>query len=77
MYDPFAYGIIENLPDLAGLTSGETRRALSRTYLALIKLRLEETQQIPDIVEEDVLFLRRLAVTLQHIVDNWGTLPTE
>lgn len=78
MYDPFSHGIIENLPDLAGLTSGETRRALSRAYFALMDLRLKGAQEASTTTLEDMLFLRRLANTLEsRAVFDTGVEPDE
>jgi len=65
MYDPFAQGIIENLPDLEGLTSDGTRRALSQAYFALITMRLRRAREVPSEAIENLLFLRRLANTLE------------
>jgi hypothetical protein len=78
MYDPYAQGVIDNLPDLADLTSDGTRRALSRAYFALIGLRLTGTQQISETVAEDVRFLRRLANTLEsRAIFDTGVEPAE
>jgi hypothetical protein len=65
MYDPFAQGIIENLPDLDGLTSQGTRRSLSRAYFALTNLRLSADQEMSESTAKDIIFLRRLANTLE------------
>lgn len=65
MYDPFARGLIEYLPDLEGLTSDGARRALSRVYFTLTNLRLRGTREVSDSLAADILFLRRLANTLE------------
>ena len=65
MYDPFAAGIIESIPDLEDLTPDETRRALSRAYFALVNLRLAGPDETPSTATADALFLRRLASTLE------------
>jgi hypothetical protein len=65
VFDPFARGIIENIPDLEGLTSDDTRRALSRTYFALIDRRIRGGEAPIGEVSADTVFLRRLANTLE------------
>lgn len=64
MYDPFAQGLIDDIPDLEGLTSAGTRRALSHAYFALMNLKIKGTGT-PGTATADIVFLRRLANTLE------------
>ena len=78
MYDPFARGVIEFIPDLEGLTSDRTRRALSRAYLAIVSLRLRGVVGLRASAGEDQSFLRRLANTLEsRAVFDRGVAPEE
>jgi hypothetical protein len=65
MYDPFSQGIMEDLPDLSGLTPEGVRRVLSRTYFEIENLRLRGPSRAEGTIVEDARFLRRLSNTLE------------
>lgn len=65
MFDAFAQDIFEALPALEGLTPENARRALSRAYLAVVRIRAQGLAGIPEDINDDILFLRRLANALE------------
>jgi len=65
MYDPFAQGMFEDLPEFKGLSPREARRALSRAYLDVVKIRIKGMDEVSESLARDILFLRRLANALE------------
>ena len=55
MFDPFAQGLFDDLPDLQGLDSDEARRILSSAYLAIVRLRTRDaTTTAGTLISDDV-----------------------
>lgn len=64
MFDSHARSLINDLPEFEGLTGDEIARALSRTYLSIIRYRVNQSEADAEQLTAVQPFLRRVANVL-------------